>query len=181
MYCELTGKKPAPITFLSPTLTISGKFMGLCVQKTTCHWPLHCLTWNTFCVFRLPYAGGVAIPGPEGHESGHQQPRWVLHPAGPRPVGKWTDLRALHCPAALLPLPKLCIPSVMLGWSDEPPSLSFGERCAIMGSPRWGVHQAVLPGQSVLERSHGPTHWPAQQTGARKDLQAAWHTHISQW
>lgn len=186
-YCDLTDKKvqnqSSPINFLSSALTISGEKTHK-LHNWTCYWCLHCMTWKNkvaICLYRLSYAGDIVVPRPEGNESDHQEPGWVLHHAGPCSLGKWTDLWALHHPAAVFPFPSLCIPAILHGWSNESSPLSPGERCAIMGGPRWGVHQAVLPGQGVLEGSHGPIHWPTQQTGARKDLQTAWYTHISQW
>ncbi len=57
MYCELTGQKPqnlAPVTFLSPSITISGKqaFGIMLRHKTnwTWYWLLHCVTWNISCI-----------------------------------------------------------------------------------------------------------------------------------
>lgn len=45
-------------------------------------------TQIAFCVYRISYAGDVVVPGPEGDESDHQEPRWVLHHAGLRAPGK---------------------------------------------------------------------------------------------
>lgn len=178
MYCELTGgrtlnQSPARTTFLSPAFTVSGK-----KQKQTRHAAgfLRRVTLEHgphFCVCRLSHAGDVVVPGPAGDEGDHQQPGRLLHPAGRRPRGKRADLRALHRPAALLPLAGLHGAALVDGRGDEPPPVSPGEGRAVVGGPGRGVHQALLPRQGVLERPNGPTRRPAQQAGARKDLQTA--------
>lgn len=45
-------------------------------------------TQVAFCVYRLSYAGGVAVPRTESDDSDHQEPRRVLHHAGLCPLGK---------------------------------------------------------------------------------------------
>lgn len=190
MYCELKRRKPqshdsAPLMFLSPTPTISGnKACGITQRHNKLHQSVTFTRGHegqiAFCVSRLSYAGRIAVPGPDGEEGDHQQPRWLLHPPGLCSLGKWKNLWTVQRPAALLPFTSGNVPAVMHGWSNEPTPLSPGEGRALMGSSRWGVHQEVLPGKGVLERPHGPTHWPTQQTGSRKDLQAARYPHIFQ-
>lgn len=80
MYCEITGQKtenqgPVPISFFSPSLTISGK-KAYAQQQThlnvLLHWDLEPGTQVAFCVYRFPYAGDVDVPRPESDESYHQ-------------------------------------------------------------------------------------------------------------
>lgn len=182
-YCETTEKTvqnpaPSPMNFLSPILNVSGEKLQ---QRIVCL--LNVFLWYlvAFCVCRLSYAGEATVSRQHSDKSDHLEPRWVLHSSGSCSFGEWTDLRALLCPAALFPFSSLGFSTLWHGWSNESSAQSPGKGRAIMGGTRWGVHQAVLPGQGVLERSHGPTLWPAKQTGAGKDFQTPGYTHVSQW
>lgn len=186
MYCEPGGQKPqnqcaTPLTFISSAFTISGKTPGRCTQTSTLgrFVRLRTGTQAAFLLARPPHAGDVAVPRPEGDGGDHQQPRRVLHPAGLCPAGQRAHLRALHRPAALVPLAGLRGPAGQPGRGHEPAAVSPGEGRAAVGGPGRRVHQAVLPGEGVLERPHGPARRPTQQAGARQNLQTARYSHVS--